>query len=751
VNKVQAAESVRPVRSPLLHRLRERGVIRVAASYAVIAWLVLQIADVTLEPLGAPPWAMTALIVAAAVGFPIAIALAWFLEVGADGVHVDHAPEGVARPQARGLRHYADAIVIGVLVIAVAVLLVRQSDLGKSKPPANPAIAVLPFENLSGDPEQEYFADGLAEETLDRLGRVPGLKVIARSSSFGFKGKDVDVQTIAAKLGVTTLLEGSVRRDGGRLRLSARLIDGATGEQIWSGSFDREITDVFAVQAELAGAIVNAIVPAARGSVAEDPTAPTTDLSAYDLYLASRGQLVMRMDDSVRKALELAEEAVRLDPSFARGQAQLANALIFAAIFAEEREPQAAGELLRRAEPVVHRALSLDPELSEAHGAYANLLRSQKKPGAEEQYQRALELNPNNAATWHDYAVFLSGIPGREDESDRATARALELDPRQPNTWANYLANLGGDMRDPHYRAEFERGLRMVADMPGAIDRFTMPELALPGFPVEIMRAAALKHRTPTEQNLPTWVNRYRAWIAVDPQRARAALPASADYARLGRVDMEAIRLFIEADIAGVLGDWATVDRALERLRGRNWRDPTRVESVAAFWLAVQGRYEEAAVALAASGTVPEQVIPPAMGIDALYGLFETAQLRILRATGRQAEADRLAVELLERLRTIRKTVGDGCVHEGRRYDGWMRHASLAASEGLKDEAVDTLRGAHRCGELPPSFLPQLPWFRTLDDNALYEALKRERATRIERIRAELLLIEQESGLAAQR
>jgi TolB-like protein/TPR repeat protein len=749
VSKHPAAESARTVRTGLLHRLRERGVVRVAASYAVIAWLVLQIADVTLEPLGAPPWAMTALIVAAAVGFPIAIALAWFLEVGADGVHVDHAPAGVARPQARGLRHYADVIVIGVLVIAVAVLLVRQSDLGKPKPPANPAIAVLPFENLSGDPEQEYFAEGLAEETLDRLGRVPGLKVIARSSSFGFKGKDVDVQTIAGKLGVTTLLEGSVRRDGQRLRLSARLIDGASGEQIWSGSFDRQLTDVFAVQAELAGAIVNAIVPAARGSTAEDPTAPTTDLSAYDLYLASRGQLVMRTDDSIRKSVELAEQAVRLDPDFARGQAQLAHSLLFSAMFAAERDPQEAAALLRRAETVVHRALSLDPQLSEAHGAYANLLRTADRPGAAEQYERALELNPNNAATWHDYSVYLGNVAGRYEESARAQERALELDPRQPVTWANYLKRLGGDPRDPRYRAELERGLRMIGDMPFAIDRFTMPELALPGFPVPIMQAAALKLRTPTEQNLPTWVNRYRAWIAVDPERARAALPASADYVRLERVDMEAIRLFIEADIAGALGDWATVDRSLDLLRGRNWRDPTRVHAVAAFWWAVQGRYEEAAVALAEAGPVPEQVIPPAMGIDALYGLFETAQLRILRATGRAAEADQLAAELLGQLRAIRKVVGDGCRHAAWRYDGWMRHASLAAGEGLREEAVDALQGAQRCGELPPGFMPQLPWFRAMDGYAPYEALKREREARIARIRPELERIEAESGLAS--
>ena len=157
-----------------LARLRERGVIRVAASYAVIAWLTLQIASVIFDPIGVPKWVMTALIIAAAIGFPIAIALAWFLEIGEHGIELDTAADGVARPTARGLRHYADAIVIGILLIAVVVLLVRQSDLGKPKPPENPAIAVLPFENLSGDPEQEYFSDGLAEEMLDRLGQRTG-------------------------------------------------------------------------------------------------------------------------------------------------------------------------------------------------------------------------------------------------------------------------------------------------------------------------------------------------------------------------------------------------------------------------------------------------------------------------------------------------------------------------------------------------------------------------------------------------
>ena len=729
-------------------RLRERGVVRVAASYAVIAWLALQIADVTLEPLGLPKWVMTALIIAAAVGFPIAVALAWFLEIGEQGIEVDRAVEGAARPSTRGLRHYADAIVIGVLLVAVAVLLVRQSDIGKPKTIENPAIAVLPFENLSGDPEQEYFSDGLAEETLDRLGRVPGLKVIARSSSFGFKGKDVDAKTIAEKLGVTTLLEGSVRRDGKRLKLTARLIDGRTGQQVWSGSFDRELTDLFAVQAELAGAIVNAIVPAAKGSPVESAVAPTTDLNAYDLYLAAKGQLVLRTPESIRKSVELSEQAVRLDPNFARGQAQLANSLLFAFMYSEESAPEQADAMLRRAETTVHKALALDSELSEAYGAYANLLRTVRQPGAEEQYKRALELNPNNAATWHDYAVFLSNFPDREEESNRATDRALELDPRQPATWANHLGQLG-HARDPRFRKEFDRAIRMVGDIPFAIDRFTLPALSTPGFPVEVMKAATIKQRSPNIDNLPLWINRFRAWLAVDPQRARQSLPDAANIVRNGGVDMESIRLFLDTDVAGTLGDWTSVDRNLEQLRSRPWPNQARVASVAAFWHAVQGRYDVAAAELERAIPIPDVWTPPVMGGDAFYGLSETAQLRILRATGRAGEADRLVAEWLSTLRTKRVEVGSSCLLKGRTYEQWMRHASLAANEGLKDEAVDALAGAQRCGDLPPGFLAQLPWFKALDGYPPYEKIKSERARRIERIRPELIRIETESGLAA--
>jgi hypothetical protein len=208
------------------------------------------------------------------------------------------------------------------------------------------------------------------------------------------------------------------------------------------------------------------------------------------------------------------------------------------------------------------------------------------------------------------------------------------------------------------------------------------------------------------------------------------------------------VRLFLEADIAGIRGDWARVDRDLDQLETRPRADKQRLQSVRSFWYEVQGRHEEAAKYLELAGPVPEQWIPPVMGGDAYYGLMETAQARIYRATGRDDAAGRLVGELMPRMRAEARAVGTGCKLEGRLYDGWMRYASLAANEGLKDEAVGALKGAMRCGDLPPAFQPQLPWFRQLDGYAPYEAVKRERERRIERISAELIKIETESGLA---
>jgi TolB-like protein len=773
------------MRPELLGRLRERGVLRVAASYAVIAWLVLQIADVVLDPLGLPRWVMTALIIAAMAGFPLAVVLAWFLELGADGVTIDRAADGAARPSTRGLRHYADAVVIGILLIAVVVLFVRQSDIGKPKPPANPAIAVLPFENQSGDPQQEYFSDGLADEMLERLGRVPGLRVIARSSSFSFKGKDVDARTIAEKLGVTSILEGSVRRDGKRLKLSARLIDGATGQQAWSGSFDREMNDVFEVQAELARAVVDAIAPAARGDVAKATVTPTTDLNAYDLYLLAKAQLVLRTEDGLQKSIDLSRKAVELDPNFARAHAHLATSLILYRSN-ELPMPEDRAGVLREAESAAHRALALDPELSEAHEAYANVLRETQQPGAEDEYRRALDLNPNNAAAWHDYAVYLGNVARREADSVRATKRSLELDPRQPTTWANYLTYVAAHDRT-HLRQEVERAIRTVGDMPGALGRLpiidwsrdragihaqfaqwmsrlaqvpggpdelpTLPDAALRGFPIEILQAGLYKDRAaPIKGNLSPWLNRFRAWELVDPARAIEALPSPGEQARpgehfAGRSGFPVTEQHLLADALGRTGNWQELNRVLASLLERAGEDDADARRVVAFWYAVQGRDQEAAASLGKAGPFPDSWVPPVLGGDANHGMIETAQVRILRGTGQTGEAKRLASRLLEELRMRRAAAGPGCRDPG--DDETMRLSALAANEGLKDEAVDALKEAMRCGDLPFSFQPELPWFRSLEGYPPYDELVRERERRIVLVRAAMSKLESDPNALA--
>ena len=204
-------------------RLRERGVIRVAASYAVIAWLLLQIADVTFEPLGVPRWVMVSLIVAALVGFPIAVALAWFYEVGDRGVERDTARDGSSRPVTHGARRYADVVIIAVLVVAVAVLLVRQSRVGGDD--GAQTVAVLPFENLSRADDGEVLALGIAEAVLHQLANLAQLEVISRTSSFAFRERSKDAREIGKQLGARYLLEGSVQSDHTRMRVTTQLID----------------------------------------------------------------------------------------------------------------------------------------------------------------------------------------------------------------------------------------------------------------------------------------------------------------------------------------------------------------------------------------------------------------------------------------------------------------------------------------------------------------------------------------------
>lgn len=714
------------MRPGLLFRLRRRGVLRVAASYALIAWLALQVADVTFDPLGVPGWVMTALIVAAVLGFPVAVALAWFYEIDDDGVHRDIAAEAAERPIVHGKRRFADLAIIGALLVTVAILLVRQSDLGKPRPPDDPAIAVLPFENLSGDPGQEYFSDGLAEEVLGRLGRVPGLKVIASSSSFSFKGGHQDAKTIASKLGVTTLLEGSVRRDGRKLRVNAKLVDGRTGYQIWSGSFDRETTDIFDVQAELAAAVIEAIVPAARGDTAPAPT-PTTSLDAHDHYLlgiaAQRARTPSRLAESVAHL----ERAVALDPSYAQAHAALANSRLLHAGYSGQLRPGQGAEILASAERSAYQALALDSSLSDAHGALGNVLRISQRPGAEDAYRHALELNPNNAIVAHNYGVLLGDIAGRERDAAEMSDLALELDPRSAIVWTNKLTRIRESQGVAEFREQLARALQIFAD--DADGLATLGLVATSDMPLEAMQLA-------------------RAIEAAGGDRSSALLSSLPPLIALGQYDEAIARAYeLKAtegiDLSGIrphlilaLGLKGDFDRLNEV-----FADPTPSPvakhyryAVKAFWCVVQDRSQEAAEALETAGHVEEGGGWP-MGSSMERGAVP-ALMRLYDTQGRQREARELAARFREFLKTPRRAWASPSTDQ-------VLLAGVAAAGGERAEAVRHLQEAMKAAPVPEFFYPQLPWFRSLEGEPGYAELVEELERRRASILAELASGEQ--------
>ena len=290
------------------------------------------------------------------------------------------------------------------------------------------SIAVLPFASLSRDADDEFFADGVTEEILNALAQIPRLRVAGRSSAFSFKGKNEDLRSVGAKLNVATILEGTIRRAGPRLRVTAQLSKASDGYQMWSERYDRVAEDVFAVQDEIATAIAGKMRLTFAGGAGGGPTrAPTDNLAAYELYLKGRGLLYQR-GKSIPKALECFEQAVALDPNYAQAWAGMADGYTTSG-YSGFVPPEA---VMPRALEAARRALALDPELAEAHNALAcaTLLWERDYQLAEHEFERALELNPSYAQARAWYALFyLHWVSGRVEEAREQLLAAQKDDP----------------------------------------------------------------------------------------------------------------------------------------------------------------------------------------------------------------------------------------------------------------------------------------------------------------------------------
>ena len=323
--------------------------------------------------------------------------------------------------------------------------------------PAKRSIAVLPFANWSSDPENEFFSDGVSEELINLLTKLPQLQVSARTSSFAFKNKEVNVRTIARELGVKTVLEGSVRRAGKRIRITAQLIDADSGFHMWSETFDRELEDIFAVQDEIARSIVDALeITLSPKEERVIDQVPTTDIKAYDCYL--RGRLYFHdQRGGVKPALKMFLQAIEIDPAYALAHAGLADACALLYWWYERDEVH-----LERAEAASHRALELDPELAEAHAARAHVLALRNHyDEAYKEFETAIRLDPTYYEAYYLYAR-VALMHGRFEKSAQMFEKAFAVRPddyQAPRLVTQVYRSLG---KEPEVREAYERGVRLV-------------------------------------------------------------------------------------------------------------------------------------------------------------------------------------------------------------------------------------------------------------------------------------------------
>jgi TolB-like protein/tetratricopeptide (TPR) repeat protein len=498
----------------LLTELQRRNVFKVGAAYLVVGWLVIQAAALLAPQLNLPEWAPRLVTFLVLIAFPLVLVLSWIFDLTPQGLQV-------AQGRVGNKRFYA---IVGALTVLAlgwffagqrgeapasmpAAVATMDSLPPAPAPPASPAngatpsIAVLPFVNMSPDQENEYFADGIAEELLNILARIPGLKVASRTSAFSFKGSSTPVPAIARTLQVEHVLEGSVRKQGDRVRITAQLVHAASDAHLWSNTYDRQLVDIFKVQEEIAQSITTALagmLGARRVSV----TAPTRDLEAYERYLRGRSRFFQRAD--LDDALADFQFAVARDPRFAEAWAFLAAT---AQVHSASRYPTRLdrGEIGRLVEPAADRALALDSELPLILAVKGYALMGSDMPGeriegfALMERAAAAEIGDSTARMWLGlhrlrlgwidralpvlesafesdplvginvgYLGLAHFLSGNEAEGERLAQRALEL-----SDWLTAAAMLSfeyanrGDI--PRSRTWLERTLRRSTDEPGAV------------------------------------------------------------------------------------------------------------------------------------------------------------------------------------------------------------------------------------------------------------------------------------------
>ena len=434
----------------LFAELRRRNVVRVGIAYVVIGWFLAQIAEFAFENFGAPDWVLKSVVVVLLLGLPLALFFAWVYEITPEGVkkesEIDRSTSVAGR---KGQK--LNVIIAMSLVLAVALLLTDRftggpdeaqlaaADAAVSTQDVTNSIAVLPFVNMSSDEEQEFFSDGITEEILNSLASIKELKVAGRTSSFAFKGQNDDLRRIGDALGVNHILEGSVRKSGDQVRITAQLVQVDDGFHVWSETYDRKLVDIFAIQDEIANEILRQLKTRLLGGAAKPAEARRTDPVVYALYLKAKQRIYTRIGSEIETAVEELDQAIQLDTQYAPAYAQRGIATI---LLSEEQ--------------------------------YGDLPNLEANRRGKRFIDNALKLDPNHADAWSALGLYYGKDTATIEDSIDALAKALELNPNSidASNWLQISLSEVGDLagaleileeltnRDPLYRPAFTNAMQ---------------------------------------------------------------------------------------------------------------------------------------------------------------------------------------------------------------------------------------------------------------------------------------------------
>jgi adenylate cyclase len=423
--------------------LKRRNVYKVAVAYLVVAWLVIQAASILLPTFDAPSWAMKVIVLLLVLGFPAALIFSWAFEITPEGIVREtevEATKSITRKTGRKIVAITTVLAVIAAGLFVFQLLRTRSTSAFAGPSAdrssslpagavpNKSIAVLPFDNLSRDPDNAYFCEGVQDEILTRLAKVADLKVISRTSTQHFKSAPENLPEIAKKLGVMHILEGSVQKAGDRVRVNVQLINAMNDAHLWADTFDRQLTDIFAVESEIAKTIAETLQARITGSEKSSiAKAPTTNPEAYELYLKGRFFWNKRSGADLRKAIDYFNQAIAKDPKYALAYTGLADSYMLLPNYDFSGTP--VRESIAPARVAIEKALDLDDSLAEAYASRGLLDTVELQlERAVVDFARAIELKPNYA-TAHHWLMLGQLALGRFDPALAEGKRALELDP----------------------------------------------------------------------------------------------------------------------------------------------------------------------------------------------------------------------------------------------------------------------------------------------------------------------------------